>query len=83
MAWHEELLAGFDRATTGTGPRTARIVTAAVTVVADAARGYWAARGPVVVCNAPLYPRTPATSQVSPAAAWRRPATCVGAGAVR
>ncbi|SDO54081.1 3'-5' exonuclease [Actinacidiphila guanduensis] len=33
MAWHEELLVGFDLETTGTDPRQARIVTAAVTEV--------------------------------------------------
>lgn len=102
MAWHEELLVGFDLETTGTDPRQARIVTAAVTEVkagepvrhrawlanpgvtippettaihgvsteraaahgrpaaevvaevADAVRGYWAARVPVVVYNAPF-----------------------------
>ncbi|MEC3997718.1 3'-5' exonuclease [Actinacidiphila sp. DG2A-62] len=102
MAWHEELLVGFDLETTGTDPRTARIVTAAVTEVksgepvrhltwladpgvpippettaihgvstaraaadgrpapevvaevADALRGYWARRVPVVVYNAPF-----------------------------
>lgn len=35
MAWHEELLVGFDLETTGTDPREARIVTAAVTEVKD------------------------------------------------
>ena len=113
MAWHEELLVGFDLETTGTDPRQARIVTAAVTEVksgelvrrrawlanpgvpipaettaihgvsteraaahgrpaaevvaevADAIRGYWAARVPVVVYNAPFYPRTPGVFQVS------------------
>ncbi|WP_335984346.1 MULTISPECIES: exonuclease domain-containing protein [Streptomycetaceae] len=102
MAWHEDLLVGFDLETTGTDPRQARIVTAAVTEVkagepvrhrgwladpgvpipaettaihgvsterataegrpaaevvaevADALRGYWAARVPVVVYNAPF-----------------------------
>ncbi|WP_327288227.1 exonuclease domain-containing protein [Streptomyces sp. NBC_01198] len=102
MAWHEDLLVGFDLETTGTDPRQARIVTAAVTEVkdgqpvrhrawladpgvpipaettaihgvstaraaaegrpapevvaevADAVRGYWAARVPVVVYNAPF-----------------------------
>jgi DNA polymerase-3 subunit epsilon len=33
MAWHEDLLVGFDLETTGTDPRHARIVTAAVTEV--------------------------------------------------
>jgi DNA polymerase-3 subunit epsilon len=33
MAWHEDLLVGFDLETTGTDPRVARIVTAAVTEV--------------------------------------------------
>lgn len=33
MGWHEELLVGFDLETTGTDPREARIVTAAVTEV--------------------------------------------------
>jgi len=33
MAWHEDLLVGFDLETTGTDPRQARIVTAAVTEV--------------------------------------------------
>jgi DNA polymerase-3 subunit epsilon len=33
MAWHEDLLVGFDLETTGTDPRLARIVTAAVTEV--------------------------------------------------
>jgi DNA polymerase-3 subunit epsilon len=33
MAWHEELLVGFDLETTGTDPHTARVVTAAVTEV--------------------------------------------------
>lgn len=33
MAWHEDLLVGFDLETTGTDPRAARIVTAAVTEV--------------------------------------------------
>lgn len=33
MAWHEDLLVGFDLETTGTDPREARIVTAAVTEV--------------------------------------------------
>ncbi|WP_433893340.1 3'-5' exonuclease [Streptomyces sp. CA-111067] len=33
MAWHEELLVGFDLETTGTDPLQARIVTAAVTEV--------------------------------------------------
>jgi DNA polymerase-3 subunit epsilon len=33
MAWHEDLLVGFDLETTGTDPRRARIVTAAVTEV--------------------------------------------------
>ncbi|WP_037908263.1 3'-5' exonuclease [Actinacidiphila yeochonensis] len=33
MAWHEELLVGFDLETTGTDPRQSRIVTAAVTEV--------------------------------------------------
>jgi DNA polymerase-3 subunit epsilon len=102
MAWHEDLLVGFDLETTGTDPRQARIVTAAVmevkagepvrhrgwladpgvpipaettaihgvsterataegrpaaevvAEVADALRGYWAARVPVVVYNAPF-----------------------------
>jgi DNA polymerase-3 subunit epsilon len=30
MGWHRELLIGFDLETTGTDPREARIVTAAV-----------------------------------------------------
>jgi DNA polymerase-3 subunit epsilon len=102
MAWHEDLLVGFDLETTGTDPLSARIVTAAITEVkdgqpvrhrawladpgvpipaeataihgvstrraaaegrpapevaaevADAIRGYWAARVPVVVYNAPF-----------------------------
>ena len=33
MDWHRELLIGFDLETTGTDPRTARIVTAAVVEV--------------------------------------------------
>jgi DNA polymerase-3 subunit epsilon len=33
MGWHRELLIAFDLETTGTDPRTARIVTAAVTEV--------------------------------------------------
>jgi DNA polymerase-3 subunit epsilon len=33
MAWHEDLLVGFDLETTGTDPRQARVVTAAVTEV--------------------------------------------------
>jgi DNA polymerase III subunit epsilon len=33
MTWHEDLLVGFDLETTGTDPRQARIVTAAVTEV--------------------------------------------------
>ncbi|GKQ37010.1 3'-5' exonuclease [Streptomyces sp. A012304] len=35
MAWHRELLIGFDLETTGTDPREARIVTAAVIEVRD------------------------------------------------
>lgn len=35
MAWHEDLLVGFDLETTGTDPLRARIVTAAVTEVKD------------------------------------------------
>ncbi|MFI0938119.1 exonuclease domain-containing protein [Streptomyces sp. NPDC021020] len=35
MAWHEDLLVGFDLETTGTDPRQARIVTAALTEVKD------------------------------------------------
>jgi DNA polymerase-3 subunit epsilon len=35
MAWHQELLIGFDLETTGTDPREARIVTAAVIEVRD------------------------------------------------
>ncbi|KAB1150077.1 3'-5' exonuclease [Streptomyces luteolifulvus] len=35
MGWHRELLIGFDLETTGTDPRTARIVTAAVIEVRD------------------------------------------------
>lgn len=35
MGWHRELLIGFDLETTGTDPRTARIVTAAVVEVKD------------------------------------------------
>ena len=35
MGWHRELLIGFDLETTGTDPREARIVTAAVIEVAD------------------------------------------------
>ncbi|WP_329173743.1 MULTISPECIES: exonuclease domain-containing protein [unclassified Streptomyces] len=35
MAWHEDLLVGFDLETTGTDPRQARIVTAAITEVKD------------------------------------------------
>lgn len=34
MGWHRELLVGFDLETTGTDPREARIVTAAVVEVA-------------------------------------------------
>jgi DNA polymerase III subunit epsilon len=35
MGWHRELLIGFDCETTGTDPSRARIVTAAITEVAD------------------------------------------------
>lgn len=35
MAWHRELLVGFDLETTGTDPSSSRIVTAAVTEVKD------------------------------------------------
>ena len=35
MGWHRELLIGFDLETTGTDPREARIVTAAVIEVRD------------------------------------------------
>src|SRR5689334_1994466 len=35
MAWHRELLVGFNLETTGTDPRSSRIVTAAVTEVKD------------------------------------------------
>lgn len=35
MAWYRELLVGFDLETTGTDPREARIVTAAVIEVRD------------------------------------------------
>lgn len=35
MAWHQELMIGFDLETTGTDPREARIVTAAVIEVED------------------------------------------------
>ncbi|QNP69505.1 3'-5' exonuclease [Streptomyces roseirectus] len=35
MAWHQELMIGFDLETTGTDPREARIVTAAVIEVVD------------------------------------------------
>ncbi|MFF8569470.1 exonuclease domain-containing protein [Streptomyces albidoflavus] len=38
MGWHRELLIGFDLETTGTDPREARIVTAAVIEVADGER---------------------------------------------
>ncbi|MGA5226886.1 exonuclease domain-containing protein [Streptomyces koyangensis] len=38
MGWHRELLIGFDLETTGTDPREARIVTAAVIEVADGGR---------------------------------------------
>ncbi|MGA5430136.1 exonuclease domain-containing protein [Streptomyces koyangensis] len=38
MGWHRELLIGFDLETTGTDPREARIVTAAVIEVADGLR---------------------------------------------
>ncbi|EFF93747.1 MULTISPECIES: 3'-5' exonuclease [unclassified Streptomyces] len=46
MGWHQELLIGFDLETTGTDPRTARIVTAAVIEVRDgepAGRREWLA----------------------------------------
>ncbi|MGX1709027.1 exonuclease domain-containing protein [Streptomyces sp. NA13] len=38
MGWHRELLIGFDLETTGTDPREARIVTAAVIEVTDGER---------------------------------------------
>ncbi|MFF8593455.1 3'-5' exonuclease [Streptomyces sp. NPDC015220] len=52
MGWHRELLIGFDLETTGTDPRAARIVTAAVIEVKDgepAGRREWLADPGVVI----------------------------------
>jgi DNA polymerase-3 subunit epsilon len=49
-----------------------------VAEIADALRAYWALGVPVVVYNAPFYPRTPGTSQVSHGEARRRPAAHAG-----
>lgn len=63
MAWHEDLLVGFDLETTGTDPREARIVTAAVTEVKGGEPGRH--RGWLANPGVPIPPETTAIHGVS------------------